>query len=121
MQMLEFIEELAKKICEIELCVSNLRGNVRSPPRMNMLTQHFRRDQRHTSFRDGIACSILDWIDTSELADAVIEALGLREEREDVASFQPGEIDDSMMPPRQKGRLTWTPSHRYVTEWQPDA
>jgi len=24
MQMLEFIEELAKKICEIELCVSNL-------------------------------------------------------------------------------------------------
>ena len=63
----------------------------------------------------------LDWIDTSELADAVIEALGLREEREDVASFQPGEIDDSMMPPRQKGRLTWTPSHRYVTEWQPDA
>ena len=59
----------------------------------------------------------LDWIDTSELADAVIEALGLREEREDVASFQPGEIDDSMMPPRQKGRLTWTPSHRYVTEW----
>ena len=32
----------------------------------------------------------LDWIDTSELADAVIEALGLREEREDVASFQPG-------------------------------
>ena len=26
MQMLEFIEELAKKICEIELCVSNLRG-----------------------------------------------------------------------------------------------
>ena len=25
MQMLEFIEELAKKICEIELCVSNLR------------------------------------------------------------------------------------------------
>ena len=63
----------------------------------------------------------LDWIDTSELADAVIEALGLREDREDVASFQPGEIDDSMMPPRQKGRLTWTPSHRYVTEWQPDA
>ena len=59
----------------------------------------------------------LDWIDTSELADAVIEALGLREEREDVASFQPGEIDDSMMSPRQKGRLTWTPSHRYVTEW----
>ena len=63
----------------------------------------------------------LDWIDTSELADAVIEALGLREEREDVASFQPGEIDDSMMPPRQKGRLTWTPRHRYVTAWQPDA
>ena len=61
-----------------------------------------------------------DWIDTSELADAVIEALGLREEREDVASFQPGEIDDSMMPPRQKGRLTWTPSHRYVTEWTTD-
>ena len=26
MQMLEFIEELAKKICEIELCVSNLSG-----------------------------------------------------------------------------------------------
>lgn len=51
------------------------------------------------------------------LADAVIKALGLREEREDVASFQPGEIDDSMMPPRQKGRLTWTPSHRYVTDW----
>lgn len=50
-------------------------------------------------------------------ADAVIAALGLREEREDVASFQPGEIDDSMMPPRQKGRLTWTPSHRYVTDW----
>ena len=63
----------------------------------------------------------LDWIDTSELADAVIEALGLREEREDVASFQPGEIDDSMMPPRQKGRLTWTPSHRYVTEWVPES
>ena len=28
MQMLEFIEELAKKICEIELCVSNLRSQV---------------------------------------------------------------------------------------------
>jgi hypothetical protein len=58
--------------------------------------------------------------DAFALADAVIAALGLREEREDVASFQPGEIDDSMMPPRQKGRLAWTPSHRYVTEWTPD-
>lgn len=56
----------------------------------------------------------------AELADAVIAALGLREEREDVASFQPGEIDDSMMPPRLKGRLVWTPSHRYVTEWETD-
>ena len=28
MQMLEFIEELAKKICEIELCVSNLRSRL---------------------------------------------------------------------------------------------
>lgn len=27
MQMLEFIEELAKKICEIELCVSNLSAS----------------------------------------------------------------------------------------------
>lgn len=73
------------------------------------------------SLRDRIAAVVHDYsvpIPMAELvADAVIAALGLREEREDVASFQPGEIDDSMMPPRQKGRLTWTPSHRYVTEW----
>ena len=31
MQMLEFIEELAKKICEIELCVSNLSSLRRLP------------------------------------------------------------------------------------------
>jgi hypothetical protein len=56
-----------------------------------------------------------------ELADAVIEALGLREEREDVASFQStGEMDDSVIPPRPKSRLIWTPSHRYITEWTAD-
>jgi hypothetical protein len=88
-----------------------------------------------SDLRDRIAAALfrrrwdlISWEDETEVcremwrrdADAVIAALGLREEREDVASFQPGEIDDSMTPPRQKGRLAWTPSHRYVTEWEPD-
>jgi hypothetical protein len=56
-----------------------------------------------------------------DMADAVIAELGLREEREDVASFQStGEMDDSVIPPRPKSRLIWTPSHRYVTEWTAD-
>ena len=79
------------------------------------------------NLRDRIAAAlkaandrVAGFIGYDEMADAVIAALGLREEREDVASFQPGEIDDSMMPPRLKGRLVWTPSHRYVTEWETD-
>jgi hypothetical protein len=66
----------------------------------------------------GWEVAVQEWAE--HVADAVIAELGLREEREDVASFQPGEIDDSMMPPRLKGRLVWTPSHRYITEWLND-